>query len=334
MPPKIDPYKSPGMKLISLLFRFLYTDQPQALVDLARHLGCSKQTVMRQIEYLERALDVEIETSFVGRRKYYRMRYQKNRAATVGLTASELAVLEMCSVFTRHLIGKKLFDEAAAAIGKSWFALPDAERAPSTHFADFIPGTIDYTPSHGIIKTAILAMGRQKRCKITYRGIWEDKAKTFYIKPYKLFSHKDTLYLHAGWAKYPGAKYIEPDFDPLLPVHRIQALEITERNFELPKNYDFEKVFNKSFGVIKGETYPVEVAFTGWAARFVRERQWSPGQKIIDVGKGAIRLIFQVSSTPEFCSWVLSFKSEAKVIKPKWLVDAIREEVNAIRALY
>jgi len=334
MPPKIDPYKSPGMKLITLLFRFLYTDQPQALIDLARHLDCSKQTVMRHMDYLERALDVEIETSYVGRRKYYRMKHRRYKPQGAAVTANELAVLEMCSAFTRHLIGKKLFDEAAKALGKTWVALPEGERISTSHFADFIPGTIDYTPYYRIIRTLIQAMDQSKICEITYQSIMGDGSKTFFIKPYKLFSHKDTLYLHAGWAKYPGGKYIEPDFDPLLPVHRIQLLELTERNFILPENYDFEKAFNNSFGVIKDRSFPVEIEFNGWAARFIQERTWSPDQKIIKRRDGSIRLKFSASSEPELSSWVLSFKSEARVIKPKWLVDEIKAEVGAIKSLY
>lgn len=334
MPTKKDPYSSPGMKLITLLFRFLYTDQPQALIDLARHLDCSKQTVMRHMEYLERALDVEIETTFQGRRKYYRMKHKKYRQRGAAVTADELAVLEMCSAFTRHLIGKKLFDEAAKALGKNWISLPEGERISTTHFADFIPGTIDYTPFYRIIRTLIQAMDKTKICKIQYQGIMEDSPKTFYIKPYKLFSHKDTLYLHAGWAKYPHAKYIEPEFDPLLPVHRIQSLELTGRNFVFPTNYDFEKAFNNSFGVIKDKSFQVEVDFTGWAARFVKERSWSPDQKIIRRKDGSIRLKFSASSKPELSSWVLSFRSEARVIRPKWLKDKIVQEAVSIKNNY
>jgi len=334
MPTKKDPYSSPGMKIITLLFKFLYTDRPQALIDLARHLNCSKQTVMRQIDYLQRALGVQFETSFEGRRKYYRMKHQTYRRRSAAVTADELAVLEMCSAFTRHLIGKKLFDEAANALGKNWIALPEGERISTSHFSDFIPGTIDYTPFYEIIRTLIQAMNRSKICEITYRGIMDEKKKTFFIKPYKLFSHKDTLYLHAGWAQYPGGKYIEPDFDPLLPVHRIQALELTERNFVFPANYDFERVFNASFGVIKGKSFPVEIEFSGWAARFIQERTWSPDQTIVRKKNGLIRLQFSASSKPELSSWILSFRSEARVLQPEWLIDEIEAEIGRIQAKY
>jgi predicted DNA-binding transcriptional regulator YafY len=326
----MDPYKSPGMKLITLLFRFLYSEEPQALIDLARHLNCSKQTVMRQIDYLQRALDVEIEATFQGRRKYYRMKHPKQKRRPISVTTGELAVLEMCSAFTRHLIGKKMFDEAAKALGKSWAFLPEGERVSGAHFADYIPGTIDYTPFYGIIRTLIRAMNEQKICEVIYRGIMGDVPKRFYIKPYKLFSRGDTLYLHAGWARYPNTKYVEPDFDPILPVHRIQSLKQTDRNFVFPANYDFEKVFNESFGVIKDESFKVEIEFQGWAARFVQERIWSPDQNITRMKNGKARLVFSASSRPELISWILSFRSEARVISPKWLKETVLEEAKNI----
>jgi predicted DNA-binding transcriptional regulator YafY len=330
----MDPYSSPGMKLFALFYKLRYSREPHSLIELARHLKCSKQTIMRHMDFLQRSKGVEIEQAIKGRQKYYWMKPERTRRVGVAVTADELAALEMCRAFTRHLIGNKLLDEAAKGLGKSWMSLPEGERISTSHFADFIPGTIDYTPFYPIIRTLIQAMKRSKVCKIDYQSIMEDRPKTFYIKPYKLFSHKDTLYMHAGWARYPGAKYKEPDFDPLLSIHRIQALELTERNFVFPTKYDFEKAFNDSFGVIKGKSFPVEVEFTGWAARFVQERNWSPDQKITKRKDGTIRLKFSASSKPELSSWVLSFRSEAKVIKPKWLKDRIIQEAESIQNNY
>ena len=80
-------------------------------------------------------------------------------------------------------------------------------------------------------------------------------------------------------ARYPGKPFKEPDFDPLLAVHRIQKIELTERSYEFPEDYDFEKFFNQNFGVIKEEAFEVVVEFTGYAAEYVAERIWSPGSE-------------------------------------------------------
>ncbi len=89
------------------------------------------------------------------------------------------------------------------------------------------------------------------------------REKTFYIKPYKLFSYDSALYLHAGMAQYPGSKYKDFPFDPLPAVHRLRKVEVTDRQYTFPKNYDFEKHFNQEFGVIKGKSFQVKLALQG-----------------------------------------------------------------------
>jgi predicted DNA-binding transcriptional regulator YafY len=164
--------------------------------------------------------------------------------------------------------------------------------------------------------------------------MWDGRAKSYYVKPLKIFSHKDTVYLHARKARSPGQKYREADYDPLLAVHRIREVEITDRRFEFPSDYNFEKLFNKEFGVIKEDSFKVTVEFKGWAARFVSERTWSPDQKLVRKKDGTISLTFTTSSEAEFISWVLSFREEARVLRPGWLVDTVKKTLEAALRTY
>jgi len=121
---------------------------------------------------------------------------------------------------------------------------------------------------------------------------------------------------------------------PLLAVHRIEKAETTEWFIEIPPEYDFDKVFNRHFGLIKGNEFKVEAELTGYAAIYVAERIWSPDQKIRKTGEGSIRLTFTATSEPEVMSWVLSFGSEARLIKPKRLVNKLKAELERIKKLY
>lgn len=334
MPKKRDSYSSYGQKLISLFAALLFSRQRHSLIELSRMLNCSKQTVLRLVDDIKMSYGVDIEESIENRKKYYRLKRKVGVDPTLNLTESEISVLQMCRAFTEHLLGRKLFEEATQALLKSQAHLPENHRVDSRHFATFIPGSIDYTGHHQTIHRLINAMDEKKICKITYRRIMADRAKTFYIKPLKIFSHKDTIYLHARMAKAPGKVYREPDFDPLLAIHRIKHLEITERSFEFPKDYDFEKFFNQNFGVIKEEAFEVEVEFTGYSAEYVAERIWSPDQKLTRKKDGTVKLKFSASSEPELISWVLSFGDGSKVIKPDWLIQNIRESVFNLHKVY
>ena len=54
-------------------------------------------------------------------------------------------------------------------------------------------------------------------------------------------------------------------------------------------------MFKQNFGVIKEDAFEVEVEFTGWAAKYVSERIWSPDQKIVqNNGKVAGQAVFHL----------------------------------------
>lgn len=331
---KIDIYRSYGEKLISLFARLLFSGEKHSLTELAQMLDCSKQTVLRLMEDIRKAYGVDVEESYSSNRKYYRMKRPGASRSLYPLSELELSVLQMCRDFTSHLLGKKLFEEATRAIGKTQALLPQGPHGNGNHFGVFRPGTIDYTPYHDSICTLLKAMDERKVCRLTYKAIMESRAKTFHIKPLKLFSKDDTIYLLAQLAKEPGKPYRAPDYDPLLAVHRIRKVEITNRQFDPPQNYDFEKIYNRHFGVIKDEAFEVEVEFKGWAAKYVSERTFSPDQKISRIRNDALRLTFSASSEPEVLSWVLSFGLEATLRAPESLVLLMRNSAEAMCRMY
>jgi len=333
MPEKKDKYSSYGQKLISLFVRLLFYNEAYSLTELAGKLNCSKQTVLKLLQDIRKSYGVELEESKVVKSSYYRLKGPHREPIPVKMTDSELSILYMCRDFTAHLLGKKLFDEATKALLKS-HGLPGERKTTFGHFASLQTGYIDYTPHYGTINSLIEAMDKKLVCKVSYKAIMETKPKVFYIKPFKLFSHKDTVYLHAGLAKDPEKKYREPKFNPLLAVHRIDNIELTTRLFSFPKNYNFEKAYDKSFGIIKEDKFEVEVEFTGWSARYVSERVWSPDQNITRLGKNKIRLTFTASSEPEVISWVLSFGEEAKLLNPDWIVNRLLERLHLLVMLY
>ena len=334
MPEKLNIYRSYGEKLISLFAKLLFSRESHSLTDLSRMLQCSKQTVLRLVGDIQRAYGIEIEEMLKGKQKYYQLTKKKDIPQVFRITRDEMQVLYMCRAFTEHLLGKRLFDDATHALEKSQTLMTDKTQTFDRHYASFMTGYIDYTPHQDEICTLVEAMNEKKICKISYQAIMSKRSKTFYIKPLKIFSHKDTIYVHAQKARTPGKPYEEPDFDPLLALQRLKSVEITDRNFEFPTNYDFERIFRQNFGVIKDDTFDVEVEFMGWAANFVTERIWSPDQKIKKIGKNKILLTFTASSEPEVISWVLSFGEEAKLINPDWLVEAAARKVRSIAALY
>lgn len=324
--------RSYGEKLIKLFVKLLFSGESYSLTELSKILECSKQTVIRLIDDIEKGYGVRIELSQAGNRHYYRIQRPERKFPVTAISELEIAVLQMCRDFTAQLLGKQLFEEATIALLKSQSLVLGKKRESSAkYFATIRPGTIDYTPHHDTICTLIEAMKQQRICQVSYQAIIETKTKTFNIIPMKLFSHKDTIYLHARLTNSPGKKFEAPDYDPLLAVHRIKKIEITERQYNSSEKYNFDKIFNKHFGIIRNRAFRVEVEFCGWAAKYVSERIWGSDQKITNKNQGRINLEFTSSSVPEVISWILSFGQEARLIKPAYLVKDIASIIDNMR---
>jgi len=115
MPKKIDDLRSYGQKLISLFARLLFSREKYSLSELAQFLSCSKQSVLRLVEDIQRSYKVEIEEFREGNRKYVRMKRPDIHQVPASLTWRELAVLQMCHAFAQHLLGARQFEEASTA---------------------------------------------------------------------------------------------------------------------------------------------------------------------------------------------------------------------------
>lgn len=334
MPDKLSPYRSPGEKIISLFARLLFSGERYSLTELAKMLGCSKQTVIRNVNEIRKAYGVDIEETTDNRQSYYRLRTKMGNTPFLPLTASELSALRMCQAFTSHILGNDFLKEAARAIEKSQILASSGLKSRSDCFASFCTGTIDYTPYQSMIRTLMEAMDSLRACKITYHALMAEKAKTFLIEPLKIFSYRDSLYLDARLTRKVEKDNHKPAFDPLLVIHRLKRVEITDQHYIYPADYSFDEVFDRNFGIIKDSAFEVVVKFTGWAAHYVTERIWSPNQKIKKLRENKILLTFTATSEPEVISWILSFGDEARIIEPEWLVAVVAKKSRNIDNMY
>jgi predicted DNA-binding transcriptional regulator YafY len=332
MPKKKDDSRSYGQKLIRAFAKLLFSKERHSHTELARLLDCSKATVGRLIRDIREAYGVEIEVSIQGRQNFYKIIKHGSELPVIPLTEPEMTALQMCKTFTEHLLGNSNLHDAACALEKNLMACSGP--LPSRHFASFSTGTIDYSPHQENLGILIKAMNNLKICQLTYQAIMQQRPKTYLVCPLKIFAYRDTVYLHARMAADPGKPAKKPDFDPLLAIHRLKKVEITDRGFEYPADYNFNDVFDKNFGLMKDDSFEVTVEFTGWAAHYVAERTWSPNQKITHIDEGKIRLEFFASSEVELIAWILSFGEDARVIAPDWLVEEIVKKANKTAALY
>ncbi len=329
MQKKQTPDRSYGEKLIRLFARLMFTGQKHSLTELSDFLGCSKQTVLRLVDDITLAYDVPLRDEMRSGRKWVwieRGDHHAGQEPAALLSEGEHRTLQMCRAFTEHLLGRDTFDEIERAIEKSGNHLPAGVEDGSV-FGVVRSGVIDYTKHEDVLRTLLAGMEDRRVCQVKYRSLGAPAAKTFHIKPLKVFAHRETVYVHARRARSPGQPYKAPSYDPLLALHRFEAAKLTDEAFRRPAGYDFEKVMNQGFGVWTQKRFRVVVELGGWAASFARERTWSPDQKVDELPEGRLRLAFWSTSEPEVMSLLLGFGACAHLFEPADLVAKLRDEV-------
>jgi predicted DNA-binding transcriptional regulator YafY len=315
MPEKKDAYSTPAMKVLRLYILLLFSGKVFSLSDLARKLQCSKQTVIRMIEQISRSRFEQIE-SWVDEsgRRFYRARTPATKPR-VALDVEAIQHLLLCRDIVWHLLPPAFREEISQTIAQTTVLLPEFENRSEadTHLARaHSKGSIDYSPFQHVLETALEAIAGRRICQISYRGQPKQKSKELLVAPLKLIAYRDGLYLKCRLEK--ALANPEGFYDPVLAIHRIGSLGLTDRVFEMPK--EARKMMPATFGFIPGKPFRVEVAFQPQAARYVAERIWSDDQKILQHRNGGLTLQFTASSRQEVISWVLSFGKYAELLVP------------------
>jgi predicted DNA-binding transcriptional regulator YafY len=107
----------------------------------------------------------------------------------------------------------------------------------------------------------------------------------------------------------------------------------TGKTFDRPQKFSLEKRLRDSFGVHSGEgAYEVVIRFNARAADYVREKRWHPSQQLRELKGGGVELKLKLSSLSEIERWVLNWGGDAKVLKPRELVAAVKEAARKILA--
>ena len=331
MPAKIEPYSSPSQKVLSLYCLLMFTGRRYSLPQLSRELHCSKQTVMRMVEQIDRSFGGEVESSLERGRRIYWMPSPKVSPKTT-LSAEEIQQLELCRGMVLHLLPKGVREQVKHAIAKASTLLADeGERGKAfapVAVAEF-KGRIDYNPHQEHITTLIKAIQDKWVCEITYHAPSNPKPRTYAFAPMQLVSYREALYV-TGW-RVEDKGVPEPLRSIMLAVHRLKGVNIQNRAFDIEPDAEKKAEF---FGLMEQEPFRVKVRFDKDVATYVKERKWSDDQTIRENKNGNLVLEFTAQSLPEVVSWVLGFGSKAKVVGPNDLQEEVNAEIRRMDLLY
>jgi predicted DNA-binding transcriptional regulator YafY len=298
-----------------------------AVDDAAGELGCAVRTIWRDLQVLQAAgFPIYDERMARGPRSVWRVNDAFRRRLPLKLTLAELAALLMsrdlltangAGVLGPTIIGA--FEKVGSVLSKDALGLIDRMR-------DMIGvravGAKLQAPAGEHLATIQGALMERRRLRLRYYSMSRDEVTDRRVDPYHLTLHGGGFYL-VGHCHLRQAVRI-------FAVERIRECEELAARFEMPEKFDVEKYLESAWGIIRGDIVTVKAVFARSLARYIRDRLWHPTQKLRDLDGGRLEMTMRVADTLEVRRWILGFGSEAEVLEPAALREALRRDAEAL----
>lgn len=332
MPEKLAPHVSPAARMLNLYGLLLFSGRQYSLPQLARMLRCSKQTVLRMLEQIEMSRTVMVESWREGRRKWVRVK-TPTTPPRVCLDARAIQLLLLCRDFVCHLLPPELQEEVGQTIARTTTLLADPEdrsQAFTSVAQASAKGMVDYSGREDLVHTLLTAMTEHRVCRVRYHSPKRPKPREYAVAPLFFLSHHAALYLRCWRMTEDGPAEVVYD-NMLLAMHRLLAVELTERRFDPPPELPEQ---GQAFGLMQGEPFRVRLKVGPSAAAYVRERRWSEDQRLTALPGGGMLVEFTATSRPEVASFALSFGPEAELLAPEDLRAEVAGMIRQMAAIY
>jgi len=289
---------------------------------LARDIEVATKTIHRDIEFMRDRLNLPVE--FDASRNGYFYNGEVSAFPTMQITEGEIVALVVAEKALQQYRGTSFEKPLLSAIKKMEQALPDTI---SLNLAD-IDQTISFrTRAEPVLNLETFdalarAVAQRKQLELQYRKPGQSAEKRL-VDPYHLANINGEWYLFAF-------DHARKDLRTFVPA-RIQSVKPTGKTFERTQKFSLERRLRDSFGVHAGEgKFEVVIHFTPRAADYIREKKWHPSQILRDLKDGGAELRMNLSSLAEVQRWVLSWGGDARVLKPRELVESVKNAAQAI----
>lgn len=294
---------------------------------LARELEVSVKSVQRDLEFMRDRL--ELPLAYHPQRYGYHYTEEVSAFPSLQITEGELFALLVAEKALQQYRGTNFEKPLVGAFKKMAAALPDTV---SLQLADWDQAISFRTSAMPILDLETFdalarAAARRQQIEIVYRKPGTAGGESRVIDPYQLANINGEWFLFAY-------DHLRKDLRTFAPT-RIQTVRATGKTFERPRRFSIDSRLRDSFGVLSGrESQEVVIRFNAFAAEFIREKRWHPSQVMTDLKGGGVELRLKLSSLIEVQRWVLSWGSNAVVVRPPELIALIREEARRVLAGY
>ena len=289
---------------------------------LAKKMEVSTKTIHRDIQFMRDRWNLPIE--FDAAYKGFKYTHPVESFPMLQIDEGELFALLIADKALQNYRGTVFEKRLSTAFRKIADSLPDAVSIHLTEWDEALSfrhiGKSDVEVQ--IFDKICKATAKRRQIQMLYRKPNQEPEERI-VDPYQLANINNEWYLYAFDHKRGDIRCFVPT--------RIVDVAITGKTFDRPNTFSLDEYLADTFGVFKGdESYDICVQFNETVAPFIREKSWHPTQKIKGNNDGSIELHLHLSHLTDIQRWILSWGSNATVLAPKELADAVRAEAQGI----
>lgn len=315
---------------VAWILRTLYNlNYPIAVKEICDQLGITPKTAHRYLKVLNENFSDEEGGPFIRVTHSGRMeRWQLNRdSSSISSTAFQIVALVIGLRLMGMLTGTIIREGAEDIADALKERLTQNERRwirnLDRKFYDTGFGMKSYRAYDDQLDVLLRGLLKQRKMKTLYQSA-KNKKKSYTIRPYTLMMDRGSLYTIAH---VDGCGEIR-----MFRIEKIMEAELIQgEGFEYPSRYRPEGIIQGGFGIVYGDPVnreEVVVEFDDGLYEYITIRNWHPSQRFSKSYKGKFTMTVTLDDSSELKAWIKSFSPEAKVIRPKWLVDEITKELK------
>lgn len=290
--------------------------------------GVSTKTILRDVKFMKEQLDLPLK--YHEKKHGFYFTEPVSEFAPMQLSRGELVALFVAEKAVEPLKGTRLHKLVHDSLHKIAEACPDHV---SLHWQDL--DTAFSMKTTGVLKSDVTVFMTLMDAVLEHREVAFDYPKSNGKGMERRQVHPHHVgQLQNGWyliAHDPARGALRK-----FALQRMNGLELLKSRFQRDPQFNMRDYLSSGFGVWSygpdAERFEVRIRFTGWAARWVAERQWHASQKILLLKDDGSEIEFraELGGLEEITRWVLGFGRHMKVLSPKKLRDAVQAEAQAM----
>jgi len=310
---------------------FINRRTPISMKALKQELQCSRATVARALEEMQDYLGAPVEYN----KKHNGYRYNRTSGERpyelpgLWFSADELHGLLICQhLLTR--IGPGILQEQIRLLQnriETLLALhPEAAKPKLANVKFLTVGGRRLSDSRHFLNAAAALFGG-KRLSIEYRARSSNKHSRRDVSPQNLLYYRENFYLDA-WCHLREELRI-------FAVDRIESAEILPEDAIVLPESELHTYFASAYGIFSGAArHTAVLVFSAERARWIADEHWHPEQQTKRLDDGRFELRVPFNDHRELLMDILKYGADVEVRGPEFLVAAVVEQVEKMRAMY